>query len=38
MDISYSMELFSIKESFVSMGGKKKDQHVHDAVVDWTIT
>lgn len=38
MDISYSMELFSIRESFVSMRAKKKDQHVHDAVADWTIT
>lgn len=32
MDISNSMELFSIRESFISMTAKKKkDQHVHDA-------
>lgn len=38
MDISNSMELFSIRESFISMTAKKKDQHVHDAGVDWKIT
>lgn len=38
MDISHSMELFCIRVSFVSMKAKIKDQHVHDAGVDWTIS